>query len=125
MPAPRKSQDQLALSGQLSHNPKKYENRNPIDIIEPCGDPPRMLDKKFHDAWYEITDTNTYLTKGDRIMVEMAAVMITQWRNCVLTPSEVGRLVTIMSKLGMSPKDRAQIDAPTSAATTNPWGAFN
>lgn len=102
MGRPRKSIEELKISGTFAHNRKRYEGA-PVPSApsadEPLGRPPRYFTKEQKAAWKEITDTCPGLTVADRLLVEVASQMLAKQRAGQAKASESNRLMVTLEKL--------------------------
>lgn len=116
MPRPRKPTHLLAVTGGLAKNPARYADRahEPTDERE-LGDPPPNLAPSQQAVWREIEQLSLpgVLTHGDRLIVEVAAVLLAQFRlagNLMPLPA-IARLQSILGELGMTPASRSKVSA--------------
>lgn len=100
------------LKGATRQNPQRYRTELPA-VTQPLGNAPEHLGDPAKAAWFELSGlAPTGVLKGsDRIMLEMAAVLLVNFR---LTPDEfrcskATLLVGILARLGMSPADRQKL----------------
>jgi len=113
MPTPRKSRAELALSGTLQRNPRRYGDTikpNPT-VILPLGRPPGYFNRSQRLAWAEVARTAGpgQLTRSDRLAVEIAVHLITRMRQTIPKPSEFTVLIGILGRLGLTPADRQKM----------------
>lgn len=90
--------------------------------MKPLGAPPKTFSDQEKAAWREIAKNATPGTLGnsDRIAVEIAVKMLVRFRSGIYTKaSEVAVLISMLSRLGMTPTDRTKLVAdgqPSKAA---------
>lgn len=127
MPRPRKPTTLLALSGGLDKNPGRYADR----ALEPVeqralGDAPGHLEAPQRAAWAEIERISPegVLTHADRLIVELAAVLLAKFRRAgeLMPLAEVTRLQSILGELGLTPATRSKV---TVIARRAPGNAFS
>jgi phage terminase small subunit len=90
-------------------DPVKRKSHAIIQVQEPLGDIPDWLSPAVAKSWKLIVDntpTGVQLTKADREMVEIAAYLMTEQRKGEIRGVDRGQLMTILGKLGRSPRDR-------------------
>jgi phage terminase small subunit len=131
MPTPRKSIEQLKLTGTYQMNKARYEHRlNPVPTIQlPVGRPPAHLPALERAVWAEVVRSvpEGLLGRPDRLVLEVATRLIIKMRTGAAKPSEVGALLNVLAKLGMTPAARLKmnlqpLDIPTeSNAEKNAW----
>lgn len=113
MPARRKTARELELSGALKVNPGRYQGRGSVDC-GPLGDPPKHLSTAAKNAWREIAANapEGLLTSSDRCLVEIATVLLCRVRNrrTPVKNAELNALTNVLTKLGLTPVDRAKVD---------------
>lgn len=123
MARPRKPTNVLQLSGALAKNPKRYEDRaNEPQLDDPLGPPPENLPAAAKVAWMEIDRLAPWLRSADRLFVELAAQLLGTYRTLgvVNMPSHlVGRMESVLSKLGFAATERSKIVDMTSGKGKN------
>lgn len=101
---------------------KKNPNRRPIDEppaddAGPVGDPPEYFNDRQRATWSEIVATchAGVLCGADRIAVEMAAVLLDQFRAdpVEFKAAKIVRLDSLLARFGMTPSDRTKVKVPT------------
>jgi hypothetical protein len=127
MARPRKPTALLELNGSLSHNPGRHANRagEPFDP-RPLGDPPLHLDPPQRAAWGEIERIAPpgVLCHGDRLIVELAAVLLAQFRaaGAMFPDGRLRRLESVLGQLGLTPAARSKVTA-TPVPKGNPFAS--
>lgn len=123
MGRPRKPTGLHLLNGSVDKNPARFVERaeEPHDD-RPLGPPPEFLRPDQRVAWLEIERLAPWLAFGDRIAVEMAAVLLARFRidPGSMAPALYTRLETILGRLGMTPSDRSRVTVP-GKTTGNPF----
>src|SRR5258707_343216 len=113
MPKPRKSIQELMLSGTYQMNKRRYEHRlNPVSTVQlPIGTAPRHLQAIERVVWAEIVRSapEGLLGRPDRIVLEVATRLIVKLRSGEYRPSDVGALLNVLGKLGMTPAARQKM----------------
>lgn len=101
---------------------KKNPNRRPKDEPAaedsgPIGDPPGYFDEGQTRCWNEIVRKchDGVLTEADSIAVEMAAVLLAQFRDDPVDfkAAKIVRLDSLLARFGMTPSDRTKVKVPT------------
>jgi phage terminase small subunit len=122
MPTPKKNLAELRLSGTYQQNKRRYEHlTKPVPtILIPIGRPPMHLRPAEKAAWIELVRTAHpgLLSRSDRIIVEIAARLIVRMRHPDAKNSEYTALLTVLSKLGMTPASRLKLNLPPIAVPT-------
>lgn len=121
---------QLAeIKGQVRKNPQRYQEHATND--SPVGDVPEHLIDAQQVVWHELVSMALpgVLTESDRIMLEIATVLLTIFRGHdafteKLTAAELNQLIGILGRLGMSPADRQKITLKGSEDKGNKFGEF-
>ena len=105
MPAPRKSINELALSGTLSNNRGRYAARIEAETSKatkaatgPLGRVPSHLSKEEKACWRQIVQSVRagVLGQSDRLMVEVASQLMAKQRRGKAKVAELNRLVSIL-----------------------------
>ena len=129
MPATRKPTAILALNGTLAHNPGRYADRasEPQDDRD-LGPPPLHLAPEACVAWREIAEIAParVLAMADRLIVELASVLLAQFRaeGATLSDQKIRRLESVLGQLGMTPATRSKVTARELPAPTNRFAQF-
>ena len=114
-----------------SHS-KELKNTDRADRVNPnepkpteeIGEPPKHLSGKQKDAWNELIEiTNDgVLKKPDRIIVEIAAMLLAKMRDEGLISSERTHLISCLARMGNSPSDRQNVNSD--GKKEDPWKKF-
>jgi phage terminase small subunit len=122
-PQPREIAD---LKGATRHDPQRYRKEMPA-VDQPLGNPPEKLSVEAQSAWFELSGlAPTGVLKGsDRIMLEMAAVLLVKFRADPdeFPSSKMTHLIGILARLGMSPADRQKLGTEK-LPEGNPFDSF-
>lgn len=125
MPQPRKPTALLELSGQLDHNPKRYENRKTEPKpTNPLGNPPKHLTKEQKSCWKELNKLAPadVLKDCDRWLVELACVLMAKLRAGHISVGESAQLLGCLSRMGLTPADRSRVAvAPSKKDEADPF----
>lgn len=114
MGRPRKPTTLLAINGGLDKNPGRYADRahEPVEQ-RALGPAPGHLEPKAQLAWSEIERIapEGVLTHADRLAVEMAAVLLAQFRRAgeLMPIPALTRLQSLLGDLGLSPAARSKV----------------
>lgn len=116
MPRARKPTALHRLSGAIDHDPQRFRDRvnEPVEN-RALGDPPLWLNAKQRACWGEIERISApgVLCHGDRLAVEMTAVLLAAFRG--LGPSfpdaKFRRLEALLGQLGLTPAARSKVAA--------------
>jgi hypothetical protein len=127
MPA-RKTMRELIASGTLANNPSRYLNRAAAQSqsikVSPLGEPHTAMSVAAKKVWHEIAANapDGWLTSADRMILELACVLTCRLRNrrAPAKNAELTAFANVLSKLGLTPTDRAKVDAPPSTAPEKP-----
>src|SRR5437899_6606757 len=106
MPRPRKTVEQLKLSGTYQLNKGRYADR--LDAESTSGVPhtvqavrfraPKHFTPEQRDAHKEIMTTCPGLTVADRLLIEVAAVILARQREGVAKTSELNKLASLLER---------------------------
>ena len=93
---------------------------------KPTGKPsacPGWLDAEQKKAYKEIIKDvpPSVLTSSDSKLVEIAAVLLAEFRTGKIQSARIGHLLKCLSQLGMTPADRSRINV-LPEKEKNPWG---
>jgi len=127
MPTQRKSLTQLAESGTLGRNKGRYAARIAAQsvVIPPIGQVPGHLSPAEKAAWAEIVKSAPagLLSRPDRIIVELAAKLISRLRAGDSKASELNLLLNILGRIGFSPIDRLKfnLEPPPEPKEKSAW----
>jgi hypothetical protein len=119
---PRKPTVIHELQGTFKRNPERARPSEPVPTAG-IGPAPAHLDEAQALAWDEIVRVSPpgVLFNSDRLVLEIAAVLFTQFRNNPDFPiTGIGRLQSLLSSLGMTPADRSKISVPK-GKSKNPY----
>lgn len=113
MARPRKPTAVLELKGAFKKDPARGKAR----VNEPkpdgsVGDPPTELGDAEKKLWRELAEVGTWLTNGDRLILEIACRLMVLFRLNQIDGGGISKLITALSKLGFSPTDRSKVNAP-------------
>jgi hypothetical protein len=130
MPRPRKTLAQLRASGTLAANPGRYAQRvnaTPLPTNK-LKVPPKYFDVEEKRTWMAIVDAAPQgaLANSDVFAIELTTKLLCKLRNSLALPrpSELTLLLNALSRLGLTPADRAKLDivAPEPEKKENdPW----
>lgn len=114
MPGPRTSTAILELRGAFKNHPgRRLERLGEPVTGEPVGMPPEVLDEVCKATWLEIVDLAPagVLCRFDRVAVEMAAVLLAQFRESPndFPVTKLSRLNALLGQFGMTPSDRSKV----------------
>ena len=117
MPARKKSLTLLKLSGGLKAHPGRYAGRTDLaSCPDGVGDPPSHISIARKNIWAEIVASlpEGHLQSADRALMEVTTYLMARQRNRrnVVTKGEVSLLLNSLSKLGLTPVDRARVIIP-------------
>jgi hypothetical protein len=129
MPTPRKSIAELKLSGTYQTHKARYEHRlNPVStVLSPIGAAPRHLATLERAVWAEVVKNapEGLLGRPDRIVLEVASRLIVKLRTGEYRPSDVGALLNVLTKLGLTPAARRKLNleppVTVEPTTKSPW----
>jgi hypothetical protein len=111
MGRPRKPTAVLELTGAFRKNPKRRRTE-PVPT-GPLGEPPEHFTIEQAQVWHELAGACSpgVLTASDRLLVEIAAVMMLQFRKqgAHTKRGDLNLLISILSRMGMSPADRLRL----------------
>ena len=109
---------------ELHGTANKNVHRNNDDAPVPergIGEPPENMEEGVKEIWYEVTNIiyNGVMGEGDRLSLEIMCNLFYRFRYGVkgteiepLLGAELARLVSLLSLFGMTPADRARVNAP-------------
>jgi len=113
MARPRKPTAVLELKGAFKKNPSRGADRKNEPIPDGAiGDPPPELGDAEKSLWAELAIVGSWLTNGDRLLLEIACRLMVMFRGDKLDGGGISKLITALSKLGFSPTDRSKVNAP-------------
>lgn len=116
------------IDGYFKKHPERRNNGEPIPT-RPIGPAPLTYATESAEIWDEIVAEMPagVLTCADRIVLEIACNLISQFRqNPTETPvSRLAVLERILSKFGMNPSDRTRLSVPEFSGTEPADGFFS
>jgi hypothetical protein len=113
MARPRKPTAVLELKGSFKKNPARgAERKNEPKPDGEIGEPPVLLGADEQELWRELALVGSWLTAGDRLILEIACRLMVMFRKNTLDGGGISKLITALSKLGFSPTDRSKVNAP-------------
>jgi hypothetical protein len=111
MGRPRKPTAVLELTGAFRKNPQRKRTEPPT--TGPLGDPPKHFTPEQTAVWHELAAACPpgVLTRSDRLIVEIAVVLMLRVRNqrAHMRRGELNVLISVLSRMGMSPADRSRV----------------
>lgn len=112
MARPRTPTEIAKATGAAAKNPKRFIGRG-TPKSEPLGPAPACLDVAQAKAWRAFADEMPWLTKGDRMVVEVAARL----RHGMQTDPDFpmggyAQLRMCLSSMGGTPADRSKVSPP-------------
>jgi phage terminase small subunit len=117
----------LKLNGTIAHDPAKYAKRaaEPVPDGE-LGSPPRHLTDAQKKIWKEIAATVApgVLTIQDRVSMEVLSTLVSELRAGTLTTQRLGILMSTLSRLGLTPVDRAKVSVAPKKTEDSPFAQF-
>ena len=112
MAKPRLPSAVADATGAAARNPKRFANRKPIKSA-PLGKAPRHFTVGQIEAWDLFADEMPWLTKGDRMVVEVAARLRDGMKvNPDFPIAGYAQLRMCLSSMGGTPADRSKVSAP-------------
>lgn len=124
MARPRKPTALHQLSGSIQHDPQRFQERvnEPIDN-RALGGPPLWLTAEQRVCWEEIERISApgVLCFGDRVAVEMTAVLLASFRalGASFSDTKFRRLEAMLGQLGLTPAARSKVTARGTANSGN------
>ena len=117
MPARKKSLSLLKLSGGLKNHPGRYAGRTDLaSCPDGIGNPPSHISIARKNIWAELIAQLPagHLQSADRFLLEVVTGLMAKQRNrrALITKGEVSLLINALSKLGLTPVDRARVIIP-------------
>lgn len=84
--------------------------------------PPEHMSERQQAVWHELcAAAEPFLARSDRFAVELATGLLVKMRSGSAKAAELGHLLTLMRKLGLSPDGRQQLDPVQLDEATNPF----
>ncbi len=79
----RQPREKAKANGAFDEHPGRYGEEEPPKHSEPLGDPPKFLTAAQKKLWLEIADCGLpgVFTKGDRLSVEQAVLLLAEVRD--------------------------------------------
>jgi hypothetical protein len=123
MPRPRKTLEQLALSGTLTHNKNRYRHllneeqpQANLQSVQPVRfRSPKHFNTDERAAHKEIMGTLPGVTEADRLLVELCSQLLAKQRAGNAKTSEINKLVGTLEKL----RSRSASVAVSTPASSN------
>lgn len=123
MARPRTPTNVLDARGAFKKHPER--KRQDAETTGPLGNPPAHFGGDLLHAWNEITRSSPpdVLTNSDRISVELASHLLSQFRADPLEfpAAKLVRLEALLGKFGMTPADRAKVGGKKQEPKGNPF----
>jgi hypothetical protein len=110
----------LALRGGFKNRPSRLRARQyePLVTTE-LPDPPDYLTKAAREVWAEMESFGFWLKSPDKFLVAIAASLVARYRQDELASGEVSLLISLLGKIGFSPKERGGLNLPTKSTQAN------
>lgn len=129
MGRPKLPTNVLDARGAFKKNPQRRPKDEPSAAAAgPLGDPPDHFTPKQIDCWNYIVSKchEGVLTDADSIALEMAAVLLDQFRTYPLDvpAARIIRLDSLLSRFGMTPADRSKVKVPQGGDGGKPGNPF-
>src|ERR1700676_1419033 len=106
----------LELSGGLRAHPARYKDRTEVSCPNSIGDPPSHISIARKNIWAELISQlpEGHLQSADRFLLEVVTGLMAKQRNrrTLITKGELSLLINALSKLGLTPTDRARVIIP-------------
>jgi phage terminase small subunit len=125
MARPRKPTALLEAKGSFDRDPAR-RRKDPKTTGE-LGAPPAHLDPARKQIWRELAALLPLgvARNADRFSFELIAGLMHRYRTETLTGSELSSLVSLLSKFGLDPSNRAKVAQPVSTKDDkNPFSEF-
>jgi hypothetical protein len=124
MAKPRKSLEQLRLSGTLGKNPGRYASRYEPPDDRPIGDPYEWLPPAAKAAWIEMVPDLPWLRFCHRGIVGITALLAGKQRSDALGVSGMTLLNQCLGKLGATPESFPKIGWTPEADNEEPGSEY-
>lgn len=113
MARPRKPTAVLELTGAFKKDPQRKRDAEPKPS-GPLGEEPLHFDEDLKAIWRELAAMvpARVLTISDRWLVELACRTMQQVRKGTALAAERNLLLSCLSRMGLTPADRAKIAVP-------------
>ena len=125
MPRPRKPTTLKVLKGTAQKC--RLNPREPIPN-GPLGNAPRNFNDEQKAIWREIKAVSPegVLSIADSFIVEMLVILLHEFRTdyANFTSGKLARLISILTRVGLTPADRSKISVPKPEEKNNPWNEF-
>lgn len=119
MGRPRKPTKVLELSGAFKKDPQRKRNQEPLPTGE-VGGPPDYFNIGERKTWNELAGACFWATDSDRQIMEIACVLLYRFRT-ETGFAQFNHLLSSLSKLGLSPSDRAKVTVPNREGEKSRW----
>jgi hypothetical protein len=104
----------LELRGGFINRPSRRRARQYEPIVTTAlPDPSPNLPKPVKAAWLEMQSRGFWLTSADKYLVEIAATLMARYRFSEIKSGDVSQLISLLGKIGFTPKDRSALNLPT------------
>lgn len=124
MGRPRTPTNVLDARGSFKKHPERQ--REDAEAAGALGEPPEYFSDEQLGTWSELIAAapRDVITESDRFALELAAVMLAQFRNdpAEFPATKLVRLEALLGKFGMTPADRARIGGRKEKPKGNPFG---
>ncbi len=110
MGRPRKPTATLEASGAFIKDPQRRRPAEPIPSGE-LGAPPISLDREEVAMWHEMAGILPpgVAKNSDRPTFELLVCLMVGFRHRRLTGTELGQLIALQGRFGMTPADRSKV----------------
>jgi hypothetical protein len=116
-----------ARGGFDDHPGRQRARENEAKPAGPLGKPPRHFSRDEKKIWAELEQLAPpgVLGDSDRWAVEIACSLMAKQRKSTITSSERSQLIQILSRMAMTPADRARVGVGKQPANpekkASPW----
>lgn len=125
LPKPRKSLEQLRLSGTFAKNPGRYADRYEPPDDRPIGEPCEWLPAPARAAWREMVPTLPWLRYCHRGIVGLTALLVGKMRSGTLGIAGLRALNQCLGSLGATPASFPKVGwAPAAEDADDPANEF-
>ncbi len=111
----------------FEHNPDRGRARENEPVPDgPIGNPPEYFDEIQKKIWAEVVQQCPFgvLTIADRMIVEIYCSLVGRFRSGeTLKAAEYNLIISILSRMGLTPADRSKINVPTKESKQEGPGA--
>jgi len=102
------------LRGAFTINPGRLKDqKNEPLVTTALPAPPPNLPKPVKLAWLEMQSYGWWLKSADRVLVEIAAVLMARYRIDELKSGDVSQMIGLLGKIGFAPKECGSMNLPT------------